>query len=301
MSSLPAPELDFIVPESGAGSRLDRFLKGRSPDFSRNRIQGWIRTGAVTLNGKRAAPSDRLREGDRVAGSVPPEETRLIPHDLDLDILHEDRHILAVNKPAGLITHPARGRALGTLANALAHHLSGLPGDPWRPGIVHRLDKDTSGVLIVAKTPQSLERLGRQFEKREVKKTYRALVSGNPGSDRGEIEGPIGRASGSLRMGITPAGRYARTDFKVLKRFSGRSYLEVTPLTGRTHQIRVHLAGIGHPVLGDPLYSKDPGAAPRLMLHAWRIRFRHPATDRPVQFTAPLPKDFLATLKNLSA
>jgi len=213
-----------------------------------------------------------------------------------------------VDKPAGQVTHPAAKNFTGTLLNAVAHYLNRSPSLLWgkrvrhkglRPGIVHRLDRETSGVIVVAKDAKSLEILSRQFEKRTVEKTYKVIVCGAVESKKGEITGAVGKDLSGRKMTVTAGGRFAKTDFKVLKKSSVYTYLEAYPRTGRTHQIRVHLEKIGHPVLGDPLYSKTSQKFPKMMLHAWKLEIDHPKTGKRLTFTAPLPEDFKKTLKRL--
>lgn len=296
-----------LVADPGEGvSRLDQFLKKHLAPHSRAQIQRWIRQGAFLLNKKNAQPADRVRPGDLVEGSIPDRESDLLPEDIPLKILHEDQSILVINKPAGMLTHPASGKTKGTLANAVAFHLasrskvSGIPPGGIRPGIVHRLDKETSGVLIIAKTIPALDKLSGQFERRKVQKVYRTIVYGRVDSSRGEIEGSIGKQYRSFKMAVIPTGRFARTDFRVLRRMPKHTYLEVYPKTGRTHQIRVHLSKIGHPVAGDKTYSNVTGDFDRHMLHAYRITIRHPDKGRNMTFTAPIPTDFSDALKAIA-
>ena len=311
-------KFNFIVDKNGLESRVDIYLKEKVERFSRNQIQRWIKLGGVLCNGNKITPSTKLKEGDNISLSIPEEDIHLVPENIALDILYEDKSILILNKPAGIVTHPGAGNKNGTLANAVAHHLLGIRDSALfartnralsliptegslRLGIVHRLDKETSGVMVVAKNSIALTRLTESFKERSVKKVYRAIVCGSLELAKGEIEGSIGRAFRSTRMEIAPSGKYARTDFKVLKRFSQHSYLEAYPKTGRTHQIRLHLAKIGYPILGDKTYGLEPIAAPRQMLHAYSITFPHPSNKKLVTFTAPLPKDFKDILKSLES
>lgn len=296
--------MTFIVNSKQAQSRLDLFLKENLKEFSRNQIQKWIKRGAALCNGAPAAAAHLLKIGEIVQLSIPKEETAALPEPIPLDILYEDAALLVVNKPAGTLTHPAGREFRGTLANAIAYQLEKESKktllNSLRPGIVHRLDKETSGVLVAAKSVPVMENLARQFRERTVLKTYRAIVCGRLKIKRGEIEGPIGKDFRSRKMGVLPHGRYSRTDFKLLKSSPEQSYLEVYPRTGRTHQIRVHLAKIGAPVLGDKIYGKSNDKVPRQMLHAYQIVIRHPVTKKKMKFTAPLPDDFLQTLGKMS-
>jgi 23S rRNA pseudouridine1911/1915/1917 synthase len=313
-------ELDaftFTAEENDRDKRLDQFVRERMKDVSRSQIQKWIHAGAVLCDGKNAEPANPVVPGTTIQVSVPEEELHVVPEDIPLDVLYEDDSVLAVNKPAGLVTHPGSGNRTGTLLNAVVYYLKekrprtklpqGQSSDPMarmRPGVVHRLDRETSGVILIAKNRRALDRISSQFEKREIEKTYHAIACGAVAPDRGEVEGSIGKGYRSPHMEITPTGRPAKTDFRVLERFPKHTYLEVSPKTGRTHQIRVHLAEIGHPVLGDKIYGqKDQkiagGSANRHLLHAYRIAFKHPETGKPVKLTAPIPADFKAALAKL--
>ena len=315
-------EFHLTVTHEYEKSRLDRFVKKNIEQFSRNQIQKWIEKGSILVQGKNSSPSAKVRAGDRVEVLIPEEEISVLPEEIPLEILYEDKSILAIHKPAGMVSHPASGNFSGTLANAVAHHLSQISKretllEGMRLGLVHRLDKETSGVILIAKTRPAMESLLKQFEQRSVLKVYRAIVRGRMIPDRGEIEGSIGKQFGSGRMGVVPTGRFARTEFKVLKRFPSNTYLEIFPKTGRTHQIRVHLSRIGHSILGDKIYtqktvpspsslrrpgdqeSEENGLCKRQMLHAYQITVTHPVTKKKMTFTAPLPEDFLQTLKKL--
>ena len=275
-----------------AGQRLDHFLQSRMPGYSRARIQSWIKEGRVTVNGAAAKASRLLRAGETVdvePAELPP--LNAAPEDLPVEILYEDAAVIAVNKPAGLVVHAGAGARSGTLVNRLVHRFQSLSqvGGDLRPGIVHRLDKDTSGVLLVARTDAAHRALASQFASRSVEKVYRALVQGRVRADSGRIAAPIARDP-HRRTRMTAklgTGRAALTEYRVLERFDKFTYLEVRIGTGRTHQIRAHMAGLGHPVAGDRLYGARPG--PRMFLHAWRIGFTSPATDQRVTVEAPLP------------
>ncbi len=287
-----------------AGQRLDHFLTRVMPEYSRARIQSWIEQGRVLAAGVPRKPSYKLRLGDTI--EVEPKELKPLkaaPEDIPLDILYEDADVIAVNKPAGLVVHAGAGRDSGTLVNALLHHFTALSevGGDLRPGIVHRIDKGTSGVLLVARTDAAHRHLAAQFAKRQVEKTYLALVEGTPKQDAGEVTSPITRDP-VRRTRMTARlehGRPAYTSWRVLQRLAGLTLLEVRIGTGRTHQIRVHLSSIGHPVACDTLYgaaAHPPGREPlnRPWLHAWRIRFTSPSTGNPVSVEAPVPIELVA-------
>ena len=283
------------------GMRLDRFLAARTPGRSRARWQADIRAGHVTVNGEPADPDRRLRAGDEVAWRLPPEEPpeEPRPEAIPLDLLYEDDAILVLNKPPGLVVHPGAGNPDGTLLNALLHHAPETALLP-RAGLVHRLDKDTSGLLVVAKTESARLDLQRQFKARETKKEYLALVKGIP-PDRGVIEEPIGRHPvHRKKMTVRRDGRPALSRYEVVERFARAALVRVQIETGRTHQIRVHMAHIGHPVLGDPLYGGARGTdAPRQMLHAAALSFSHPHSGERLSFSAPLPDDMVAVLERM--
>ena len=296
--------------ESDQGSRLDQFLAGAT-EFSRARLVRWLKAGQVLVNERSRPASYRVRAGDRVSLAVPrPEPSGLEPEALPLDILYEDDDLVVVNKPPGLVVHPAPGHRRGTLLNALVHHCPDLAavGDLNRPGLVHRLDKDTSGVLAAAKTGQAHAALVRQFQAREVKKVYLALVWGRFAREQGEIDQEVGRhPSARQKMSVhARRGKPALTYWQVLAEYPGPvTLLELFPKTGRTHQLRVHLAALGHPVVGDATYG---GGAARLkgspvlkglrplvtrqLLHARSLKFVHPRTGEPVVGEAPMPGDF---------
>ena len=299
-----------IAPEEG-GSRLDQVL-AQQLDFSRARLQRWLKAGLVLVNGQTRPPSYKVRAGDAVEVSVPPPEpSPLLPEPLPLEIIYEDRDLLVVNKPPGLVTHPGAGHRTGTLLNALLHHCPDLNeiGDVSRPGLVHRLDKDTSGLLVVAKTDLAHRGLVNQFQKHEVKKKYLALVWGRLPHSQGRIAREIGRHPQERHKMSVHArrGKEAVTFWRVLQEFPGPlTLVELSPQTGRTHQLRVHLTAEGHPILGDAVYG---GGAARLkgaplalsglrplvnrqMLHAWQLRFTHPRSGEEVGWEAALPGDF---------
>jgi 23S rRNA pseudouridine1911/1915/1917 synthase len=294
----------LVVPREKARIRLDVFLAGDLTEFSRSRIQQLIRGGFVRLNGKTARPRDLVRAGDRIdLTEPPPEKIDNQPEPIPLEVLFEDNDLIVINKPAGLVVHPGAGHREHTLVNALLHHcptLSGIGGKE-RPGIVHRLDKDTSGCLVVAKNDEAHCALSIQFAGRVVEKIYLALVSEKLRRSAGVIEEKIGRHRvHRQRMSVTSErGRAARTEYRVLRSSEQASLVECKLHSGRTHQIRVHLHHLGHPVLGDKVYApKLTGKFPRQMLHAWKLGFRHPRTDEWMTFEAPLPNDFAEAMRS---
>jgi 23S rRNA pseudouridine1911/1915/1917 synthase len=289
---------EFRVDEAGAGSRLDQFLVGVAAGLSRARIQDLIKDGHVTLNGGGAKASARLRAGDAVIlNEPPPVPTETVAEEIALDVLFEDDDLIVINKPAGLVVHPAAGNWSGTLVNALLHHcqtLSGIGGEQ-RPGIVHRLDKETSGCLVVAKNDVAHQSLAKQFAGREVTKIYLALAAGKFTRQSGVIEAPIGRHPVQRKkMTVLPAGsgRAAKTGYRVLRELSAGTLVECTLHTGRTHQIRVHLKHLGHALLGDDVYGRR-GSFARQMLHAWKLGFVHPRSGKRLNFESPIPPDFV--------
>ncbi len=274
------------------GERLD--VCAARVCVSRAQAARLIREGRVTVNGQvQEKARYELRAGDQIAVTLPPvRETRLVAQDIPIELLYEDEYLAVVNKPAGLVVHPGAGNPDGTLVNALMARLSSLSGigGELRPGIVHRLDKDTSGLILIAKDDETHQALSAQLANREMEKHYRAVVEGRFREDAGRVEAPIGRsARDRKKMAIRPDGRYALTEWKVLRPdFRHGTLLDVHILTGRTHQIRVHMASIGHPVMGDPIYG-HPNNAPRLMLHAYSLCFTHPKTLERMTLTAPCP------------
>lgn len=292
-----------------AGKRLDQFVQDQFPQHSRARIQQWIKGGCVRVNGGAQKPSYKIRGGETIeVHPAQPPPLAAAPEDLPVDVLYEDADVVAVNKPAGLVVHAGAGAHSGTLVNRLVHRFAGLSkvGGDVRPGIVHRLDKDTSGVLLVARTDSAHRHLAAQFASRAVEKIYVALVHGVVANDQGRIVSPIARdpvrrTRMTARLGT---GRTALTEYRVLRRFSGFTLLEVRIGTGRTHQIRVHMASLGRPVVGDRLYgapARVEGRAPlsRFLLHARRIQFESPSTGRMVTVEAPLPDEFNAWMDGL--
>ena len=286
----------WVAGDTGKGLRLDRYLSIVMPEFSRVRLQGFIREGHALVNGVPARPSQTLRAVDEVKLSVPDEiaPASAVAQNIPLSIIHEDPAFLVLNKPAGLVVHPGAGNADGTLVNALLFHCAGLSiiGGVERPGIVHRLDKETSGCLIIAKTDSAHHSISAQFAGRKVKKTYLALVEGIPRMPHGSIDAAIRRhAVHRQKMAVNERGRESVTKYRVVASSLGKTLMECQPQTGRTHQIRVHMKHLGHPIVGDPLYGRR-GSHTRHFLHAWKIAFIHPVSGQPVEFRAPLPHDF---------
>jgi 23S rRNA pseudouridine1911/1915/1917 synthase len=287
-----------------AGTRFDLFIVQKLPELSRSLIQKLIEDGHITLNGKRVKAGLKLKAGDQISVNIPPPEpSELLAEDIPLVILYEDTDLLAVNKPAGMTTHPAPGNQSHTLVNALLSHLPALPGsdNPARPGIVHRLDKDTSGVILIAKTPAALANLSAQFKSRSVKKTYVALVKGRLKQENGIIDAPIGRdRAHRQKMAVIDSGRPARTAFTVVKYFNGYTLVEARPETGRTHQIRVHFAAVGHPIVGDAVYGMKSELVGRHFLHAQRLSFKLPSNGKMLELATDLPPDLQVALDKLS-
>jgi 23S rRNA pseudouridine1911/1915/1917 synthase len=291
--------------------RLDKYLHGRFRNLSRHFLQDAIRAGGVTVNGKAVKPSFRLSHGDVIEMVIPePPSKEIQPEDIPLDVLYEDADLIILNKPADILVHPARGNKSGTLVNALVHYSDRLSSGlgEFRPGIVHRLDRDTTGVMIVTKHESAQWKVAKQFENRQVHKNYLAIAHGTPDLDADRINAPLGvhpqvREKYAIRPEI---GKEAITFYEVVEAFRGFSLLKLEPRTGRTHQIRVHLAHIGHPIVADDMYggklvypwqladaeqAVEEPVITRCALHAWTIEFRHPASDEMVKFEAPLPPD----------
>ncbi len=304
---------NFTIEHSLPGERLDVFLRKKFPAASRGVMQRLIEQGCIRVNGQTVKPTHTPRAGEQVEVHWPearPAEAQ--PEDIPLDVLFEDQSLLVINKPAGLVVHPAAGHEEHTLVNALLHHcagsLSGI-GGVARPGIVHRLDKETSGCLVVAKNDETHLALAQQFAGRTVEKLYDALVIGLLARDAGEIRASIARhPTHRKRMAVHDAadGRFAHTSYRVLERLAHATHAEAEIHTGRTHQIRVHFQFIGHPLVGDKTYGAKANkkfadltgyAAPRVMLHARQLSFVHPRTGKKAKFTAPLPEDFQAAVQ----
>ena len=321
--SEPLQQFDFVVAPEDAGQRMDKFLAAQAPELSRTRIQNLVSEGQVLLNGEVwDSASHKLKAGDEIVISVPEaRDDTPVAEDIPLDIVYEDDALIVINKPVGLVVHAGAGHADGTLVNALLHHcgdtLSGI-GGVKRPGIVHRLDKDTSGLMLVAKTDKAHKKLSAQLSDRTLHRRYKALVWGTPVPRKGVVDAPIGRhPSNRQKMGVVHRnGREARTQYLLVEEWGPVSMVECTLETGRTHQVRVHMAHAGYPLLGDPLYGlarngqtsrlKKGGLAeelipqvldfPRQALHAAEIAFIHPLTDEEMWFEADLPEDMQALI-----
>ena len=305
----------LTVEQSQPGVRLDTFLREKFPAASRGALQRLIEEGHILINGKTTKATHHPRLGEQIEVHWPEAKPAAAqPEKIPLDILFEDKSLLVVNKPAGLVVHPSAGHEEHTLVNALLHHckgsLSGI-GGVARPGIVHRLDKETSGCLVVAKNDETHLALSEQFAAREVKKIYQALVCGEPARATGEIHAAIARhPTHRKRMAVSDedAGRAAHTSYKILERLHAATLMQAQIHTGRTHQVRVHFQFIGHPLVGDETYGARQNArlkeltnyaAPRVMLHAKELSFMHPGTKKTLKFEAPLPADFKAALRAL--
>ena len=299
----------LTVAEGQEGPRLDIWLARQLPEISRSRIKQLIRAGLITINTRASKESHRIKSGERIEVNIPPPRpAELMAEKIPLNIIFEDDALIVIDKPAGLVVHPAPGHHSGTLVNAVLHHcpdLSGI-GDELRPGIVHRLDKDTSGVIVVAKTEKAMKLLANQFKQREIHKEYLAIVQGILSPSSGVIKTMIGRhATDRKKMTAAPRkGRPAITRYATLETFGNFSLVRLCPETGRTHQLRVHLAYARHPVIGDMQYGRRltrdlPREVSRQMLHAHKIHFRHPVTGRDMEFSAPLPGDMERLLNYL--
>lgn len=299
MTTQPATIIhEFTATTVEARQRLDMVLSARLPHLSRSRIQALVKAGHATLAGAVAKSSEIVRTGDavRLDEQAPPPPAGARPEEIPLSILHEDSGLVVVDKPAGMVVHIGAGHEEGTLVNALLHHAGSLStgSEAHRPGIVHRLDKETSGCIVVAKNDSVHAALSDAFAGRLVKKTYLAVVRGTPRHRKGTIDQPVGRHPvHRQRMTVRkpPNGREAVTDYEVLASREGWSLIACMPRTGRTHQIRVHLTHLGHPIAGDPLYGRRDGFG-RHLLHAWRLEFAHPSTGEILRCTAPVPSDF---------
>ncbi|MCX8044145.1 MAG: RluA family pseudouridine synthase [Desulfobacterota bacterium] len=311
-------QICITVREQDKDKRLDRVLAEQAPDISRSQVQYAIRQGRVTVNGVAAKPSHRVSAGDVLVLEMPdPIPMAAQPENIPLDIVYEDDALIVINKPAGLVVHPACGNYTGTLVNALLHHcttLSGI-GGVLRPGIVHRLDKGTTGILVVAKTDRAHHCLSEQFKQHTIVRKYRALVYGVPPASEGTIASPIGRhKTHRKKMAIrTAKGKHAVTHWRLLESFKYVSYIEARLETGRTHQVRVHCASIGNPIVGDDTYGTTVGARnipdkklkaylqtiKRPLLHAGFLQFLHPMSGATMTFNVPLPEDFLSVLQTL--
>lgn len=303
------PAIRLVLDARAAGKRLDRALADRLSEHSRTVIAAWIKEGRVTVDGKAVPSRTAMLGGETVHIEVPaPRPSHVEPEEIPLAVLLEDPEFLVLDKPSGLTVHPGSGRPGGTLANALAHRAQDLPelGGADRPGIVHRLDRETSGVIVVALSEFAQRTISQAFAERKVQKTYLALVQGVPDDIEGEIDAPIGRSPvHRTKMEVRADGRRALTHWRVLRKLPRHALMECRPHTGRTHQIRVHMRHLGHPVVGDPLYGHKayPGEehAARLMLHALQLVFPHPRTLEPIRAEAPWPEDLRRCLEALTA
>lgn len=301
-------EILKLTPEdSGAGIRIDRYLAEECKELSRSYIQKLLKDGLILVNEKPVKANYKLQKEDHIQVQLPDtEEPNILPEDIPLDILYEDEHLLVVNKPKGMVVHPSAGHTQGTLVNAVLYHckgnLSGINGI-LRPGIVHRIDKDTTGALLVCKDDTTHKCLAEQLKEHTIKRRYRAVVAGNLKEDTGTVEGPIGRhPTDRKKMAINyKNGKDAVTHYRVLERFGHSTYVECRLETGRTHQIRVHMSSIGHPLLGDTVYgsAKNPYHLQGQALHAMILGFEHPYTKEYMEFQAPLPEYFLKLLDKL--
>ena len=311
----------IVAAESDSDTRLDSFISSHIAYCSRGLAASLIKKGFIRVSGSTRKPGSRIRTGDIIEGTIPePEPVTFQPEAIQLCVLYEDAHIIIVNKVAGMVVHPAPGHATGTLVNALLHHcpdLEGIGGER-RPGIVHRLDKDTSGVLVVAKNQTSHQKLSAQFKTRRVNKEYLAVVHGDVKQEKGTIQKPLGRhPSDRKKMSVhSRKPRTATTIWQVKERFDGFTLLLLQILTGRTHQIRVHMSSENHPIVGDPVYgtrtanrkirqARDKAAlihkVTRQMLHAYRIQLQHPHTEEMMEFEAPVPEDMQVLVDGLRA
>lgn len=289
-----------------AGKRLDKLISEQLPELTRSAVQHLMQDGCVTIAGKPVKKNTRASAGDVITVELPePREVEIEPENIPLDIVYEDGDIIVVNKPKGMVVHPAPGNWSGTLVNALMYHcgdsLSGINGE-IRPGIVHRIDKDTSGLLVVAKNDRAHQSLAEQIKVHSAGRRYFAVVYGTPREQKGTVNAPIARHPvDRKKMAVLAGGREAITHYEVLEQYAGYSYLTFLLETGRTHQIRVHMAHIGHPIIGDPLYgpAKDKWKLQGQCLHAGELTLTHPATGERMTFQAPLPAYFTTVLQKL--
>ena len=298
--------IEIIVAIDEAGERVDAFLR-RKTELSRSRVSELILSGALSINGKeQLKPSYKVESGQCISLAVPDTQAvDIAPQNIPIDILYQDRDIVVINKPCGMVVHPAAGNEDGTLVNALMYHirdLSGIGGE-MRPGIVHRLDKDTSGLILVAKNDKAHIVMSEQFKSRTMETHYRAVAFGSFSQDTDLIDAPIARHPvDRKKMAVVPDGKPSQTEWRVIERLRGATYLDVHLLTGRTHQIRVHMQSVGHPLLGDKIYAphiKTSVHVPRLMLHAYSLAFTHPVTGEHMELTAPIPEQFSTVLNKL--
>ncbi|HYW53077.1 MAG TPA: RluA family pseudouridine synthase [Dongiaceae bacterium] len=291
--------MTHAVEDADAGTRLDVLLT-RLTGYSRSHVAAALRAGAATVNGASGKPSTLLESGDRVEYAIEgPRPLAAEPEAIAIDVVYEDDDVLVVDKPAGMVTHPAHGAVDGTLVNALLAHARDLPGERLRAGLVHRLDRDTSGLLLVAKTEDALGTLGRAMQARYIEREYRGIVTGVPDDPEGTIRGAIGRdPRNRMKYAIRAEGKPSVTHYALREKLQGASELTFRLETGRTHQIRVHMAALGHPVVNDPVYGRSDSRLPLpgQALHAWRLRFKHPRTKQMLSFESEPPPEYLATL-----
>ena len=292
--------MTHVDDDADAGARLDVLIT-RLCGFSRSHVGAALRAGAATVNGAAGKPSTLLEAGDELVFAIdPPFEIAAEPEDIPLDIVYEDDDLLVVDKAAGMVTHPAHGATDGTLVNALLAHVASLPGERVRAGLIHRLDRDTSGLLLVAKTEDALGTLGRAMQARYIEREYRGLVIGVPDDPQGTIRGAIGRdPRNRMKYAIRTEGKPSVTHYALREKLFGASELTFKLETGRTHQIRVHMAALGHPIVNDGIYGRADSRLPLpgQALHAWRLRFKHPRTKQMMAFESEPPPEYLATLE----
>ena len=299
-------EFEFEVKDENVSERIDKYISSKNEDISRVMVQRLIDEGNILVNGKETKASYKVQAGDKILVKIEdPKPTELVPQEIPLDVVYEDDDILVINKQKGLVVHPGNGNQDGTLVNAILARckdsLSGIGGE-IRPGIVHRIDKDTSGLLIVAKNDKAHINMSNQIKEHKVKKTYLALVRGVVKENYATINMPIARSTKDrVKMAVDKNGKEAVTHIKVLERFNGYTFIEVNIETGRTHQIRVHMAQIGYPLVGDFVYSngKNPFGVEGQMLHSYKLEFEHPITGKKMELTADLPKYFKDVLEEL--
>jgi 23S rRNA pseudouridine1911/1915/1917 synthase len=304
MNAAASPKIRTLQFDSQAPDiRLDKYLTRILPQFSRAYLQRLIRQGRVLINGQIAKASQKLNKSDRITVELPPPSGHPLAEPIPLAVIYEDEDIVVIDKPAGLTVHPAPGHPSHTLVNAILAHCPGLTigNELARPGIVHRLDKDTSGLMVIAKNNSAQEYLAAQFKSRTVTKRYLILVKGRLSPEQGIVEAPIGRdPHHRKRMAIVEEGKQAITQYQVRKYLDDYTLVEVSPLTGRTHQIRVHMSAIGYPVVGDPTYGMRSVHLGRQFIHAYRLGFRLPSTKRYREFTSPLPTDLEQALEHFA-
>ena len=305
---LSPEQLRFEYLAGAEASRLDEFVCRQLPKISQTRVRRLIAEGDVLVNDEPSLKGYRLKEGDRVAVKIhAADKSSATPEPIPLTVLFEDEHLIVVDKPMGLLAHPSHREKSGTLTNGLAYHFWEKHGEAIRPGLVHRLDRNTSGVMVVAKTARAHRTLSKHFRERWVRKIYLGLVSGRVEAESGEIDAPIGCDPQTWpKWKVMADGKPAQTRYRVRRRFANHTLLELEPLTGRTHQLRIHCALIGHPIVGDPVYA--PASDPLVkshrlnahLLHAWQLQFRHPATNQPMQCEASIPRQMEEVIADLA-